>query len=193
MSVTTPTRRRPLLLSIPAFGLFSFTVVFFFTLVYLNVAFPDTSNNLPAETGELSGWLVASLISLSAGMSAALSGMLSWGFLIVRPWQWLQTRHWGVTALFGVLIGLIEIIFTSFQTWLTSFFLLLLFLFLFSGPPPGFSIGHSLLLLLLAPLGCIWLAFITLVILAVTTKGLVFLGGVAAGAMFALLARRVFS
>jgi hypothetical protein len=185
MGVTLPSRRWPLFMSIPIFGLFSLIVVFFFSLAYLNIAFPDPGNGLPTEPGDLSGAQVAFLFPLSAGLSAALAGMLSWGLLMVLRWRWLQTQHWSVTALFGGLIGLIEIISTFCMMWVIyTFFLLLL-----TQPP----IDQAIRLLVILPLGSIGLAVFTLGILAYTTKGLVFLGGIIVGMGFALLARRIFS
>ena len=184
MSVTLPSRRWPLFLSIPIFGLVSFIVVFFFSIAYLTIVFPDTGNNLPMETGELSGWQVSLFLSLSASLSATLVGMLSWGLLIVRPWRWLQTQHWRMTALFGGLIGLIEIIVTSCLMWVVY----VSFLF-FLTQHSGESVN---VIILLVP-GSIGLGIITLAILASTSKGLVFLGGAAAGIGCALLARRIFS
>lgn len=185
MDVTLPSRRWPLSLSIPIFGLFSFIVVFFFSLAFLNIAFPDPGSSLPVGPGELSGAQVAFLFSLSAGLSSAIAGMLAWRFLIVSRWQWLQVQHWSIMALFGSLIGLIEIVATSYLMWIIYVF----FLLLLTQPP----IDQAISLLVILPFGSIGLAVFALVILAYTTKGLVFFGGTIVGMGFALIARRVFS
>ena len=137
------------------------------------------------EPGELSGPQVVSLLSLSASVSAALVGMLCWGLLMVRPWRWLQTQHWSMTALLGSLISLIEIISTSSLMWVVYIF----FILAITRPPsdPASSV------FVLLPLGSLGLGIVTLAVVAVTSKGLVFFGGIAAGMGFALLARRIFS
>lgn len=187
MGVTLPSRRWPLFLSIPAFGLFSLIVVFLFSLTYLHVAFPDPgiSLHLPTEPGTLSGAQVAFLVALSAGLSAAITGMLAWGLLMVPRWRWLQEQHWSITALFGGLISMIEIISTSCMMWVVYVF----FLLLLTQPP----IDQAIRLLVILPFGSISLGVFTLVILAYTTKGLIFFGGIVVGMGFAVLARRVFS
>jgi hypothetical protein len=117
-------------------------------------------------------------------MAAALSGMFFWGLLIVRPWQWLQTKFWGITALFGSLIGLLEIICTSWLMWV--FYVLFL---LFILPPSSDIIHHLPAHFLLAILG---LGIFTLIVVSTGSKGVIFLVGIGAGIFFALLARRIF-
>jgi hypothetical protein len=185
MGVTLPSRRCPLFLSIPTFGLFSFIVVFSFSLAYLKITFPDTGNSLPMEAGDLSASQGYFFLSLSAGLSAAIAGILAWRFLMVPRWQWLQMQHWSIAALLGSLIGLIEIISTSYLMWIIYIF----FLLLFTQPP----IDQAIRLLVILPFGSIGLAVLTLAILAFTTKGLVFFAGTIVGIGFALLARRIFS
>ena len=184
MGITLPSRRWPLFLSIPTFGFFSFIVVFSFSLAFLNIVFPGLGNSLPTEAGDLSMSQGNFFLALSAGLSAAQVGMLSWGFLVVRSWRWLQMQHWSMAALFGGLIGLIEIICISCLMWVIFIF------FLFFLIP--YSINDIIHILLILPLTSIAFGIFTLIILAVTTKGLVFLGGIAVGMGFALLARRVF-
>jgi hypothetical protein len=76
---------------------------------------------------------------------AAFAGMLAWRFLMVPRWRWLQMQHWSLTALFGSLISLIEIISTSCLMWIIYVFFLLLLTY-----PPIEDAIHVLLIL---PLG----------------------------------------
>jgi hypothetical protein len=172
--------------SIPIFGLFSLFVVSFFSLAFLIFSHPEAWKDLPSrEVGELSGLQVILVLSLSAGVAAAGSGMLLWRLLILLPWQWLQTRSWGFTALFGGFVGLIEIICTSWLMWIIYILFLLLIV------PASHDITSQLLPLL--PLGTLGLGIFTLVIVSVGSKGVVFLVGIGASMSFALIARRIFS
>lgn len=173
-------------LAIPAFGLFSLIVVFFFSLAFLSFSHPEVWKDLsPTEAGELSGPQGVLLLSLSAGMAAALSGMLSWGLLITLPWQWLRTRSWRMMALFGGLIGLIEIIWTSWLMWIIYLFLFSLII------RPSFS--DIMQLLPLIPLGIPGMVIFTVVVVSFGSKGSVFLIAIGAGMFSALLARLILS
>lgn len=181
MNIPLTSRR---FLSIPAFGLFSLVVVFFFALAFLSFSQPEIWKDLsPTDAGDLSGPQSALLLSLSAGVSAALWGMIFWGLLITLPWEWLRTRSWRMTALFGSLIGLIEIIWTSWFMWII--YLLLFFLII----QPSSGIASQLFPLL--PLGILGMGFFTVVVVSFASKGSVFLIAIGAGMFCALLARLI--
>ncbi len=185
MNTSTTSQKWPISSSIPVFGLFSFIVVYLFSLAFLNSVSPEIRNNLPLQTGELNGQQIVSLLSINAGIAAALAGMHFWGLLIVLPWKWLQAQHWSMTALFGGLVGLIEIVCTSALMWI-GFTIILIAI---TQPP----IATAIQVLALLPISSVGLGIFTLAIVAVASKGTVFLVGIAAGTVFALLARRLFS
>jgi hypothetical protein len=184
MNVTPTSRRWPLFLSIPIFGLFSFCVALFFSLAYLYFLSPESWKNLPPrESGGLSGPQFVSCLSLSAGLSAALWGMFFWKLLILRSWRSLGDQPSHRTILFGGLVGFLELICTPALMWL--FYML----FLIGLTRPSLA-PHDLALVFpgIGALGVITLIFVTH-----TSRGLVFLIGIGASIFFALLARRIFS
>lgn len=177
-----PPMKRPFM-SIPLFGLFSFLVVFIFSLAFLSFLQPEAWKDPPLrQAGELSGQQVVFFLSLSASIAAALSGMLVWTLLIVLPWQWLTVKSSRITALFGSLIGLIEIISTACLMWMVYDFFLLATL-----PPPDIST----LLTVFNPLAIIVLGIFTLAIVIIESKGIIFLVAIVASMLFTLLARRI--
>jgi hypothetical protein len=185
MVVTPSSRRWPLSFSTPVFGLFSALVAFLFSYVYLTFLFHVNLNETsPTDVSDLSERQVFSLMLLCVSVAAALCGMLFWRLLMLSSWRWLATKPWSMTALFGSLVGLLEIICTPSLMWL--FYESLVFFL----TRPSSVAPHDLAILF--P-GTLLLGLFSVFFVIYTSKGFVLLIGIGASVFFALLARRIFS